>query len=137
VNPGDSGWTWLKRSRLGNSIRERVAMHVLMECGRTPPWPVTAPKHVTFLGHVHTLFDDDRFPLAVAPYRDGVMDCGLFSPQRLVKKLGSKHFGEVARGRGDAPVHGHVYKYAQAVSRGKNAKRGVEITIRLRDVEGG
>src|SRR5262245_59027597 len=129
VNPGGPGWTWLKRARLARPIRERDSQHLLLACGRTPPWPVHTPKRVTFRGYVRNRFDDDRFPYAVAPYRDGLMDCGMFSTPATVKR--GKRAGLVARGTGDGPAKGHRFVYEQVVSRGKQAKVGVEIVVEL------
>lgn len=110
-----TGWHWLKRARYVRSIHDRVAQHVLFAVpGRRIPWPAEAPKVVTFTAHVGRAFDDDNLAHAFKHHRDALRKAGLINDDRRSA--------------------GHTFRYEQEVSRGRGARRGVEITVALAEL---
>lgn len=69
----------------------------------------TLPKRVTFRVYVHNLYDDDNLRTALKPTRDALKDMSIIDDDR--------------------PSSGHEFIYLQEMSRGKDARRGVEITV--------
>ena len=105
-----TGWHWLKRARYVRQIHERVAQHVLEAVpGRQAPWPPEMPKTITFTAHVGRAFDDDNLAHAFKHHRDGLRKAGLIHDDRWTS--------------------GHTFRYEQVISKGDDAKRGVEIRI--------
>ena len=105
-----TSWHWLKHARYVRGIHERVAQHVLVAVpGRVLPWPAEKPKIITFTAHVGRPFDDDNLPPVFKHHRDGLRKCGLIHDDRWTS--------------------GHTFRYEQVVSRGEDARRGVEIRI--------
>jgi hypothetical protein len=99
---------WTKRSRWAKTRREKAQMHMLVAFGRGPRSPHT-PKHITFRAFTYNAFDGDGLQAAIKPYRDALKDMRIIDDDR--------------------DSAGHRFVYEQEISRGKDAKRGVEISV--------
>jgi hypothetical protein len=112
-NPLNGSWGHpLKHARTNREWRERTQSHLLaaLRLPRTRmQMDPAAPKRITITAHVGAEWDDDGIPAAVKPCRDALKD------MRIIND--------------DKPSAGHVFAYAQIVSRGKGCSRGVKITV--------
>lgn len=118
ANPQASGARghWSKHATIARRQREKAQTYLLLETRRRgQPWShkPEKPKTITFTAYVHNAYDDDNIRAALKPTRDALKDMLVIDDDR--------------------PSAGHHFIYDQVVSRGKNAKRGVEIRIALEE----
>jgi len=109
VNPlNGSHGHWSKRARSARTQREKAQMYLLQALGTERPNPHTL-KRITFTAYTYNAFDGDGLQASLKNIRDALKD------MRIVDD--------------DRASLGHQFVYEQQISRGKNAKRGVQITV--------
>lgn len=113
VNPlNGSHGHWSKHRRWAQSWRERTAMALYANRGRSPlPWPAATPKRVTFTALVGARWDDDNLRAALKPVRDALRDVGLIQD--------------------DGPTTGHRFVYEQERVKFVKANGGVAVSVTL------
>lgn len=113
TNPlNDSSWGLWKHRRQVKTAREKAGMCLLMALqGKALRVPADAPKRITFHRYGHNLFDGDGYQAAMKPYRDALKDAQVINDDR--------------------DSAGHAFVYEQEISRGKRARRGVQITVTI------
>lgn len=108
---------WTKHRRWAKDWRERAQTALLegrswfLTVGQTVG-PAEVPKAITFIAYVAREFDDDNIRAACKPCRDALKD------MRVIDD--------------DKPSAGHVFEYQQVVNGKRDARRGIEIRVRLR-----
>jgi hypothetical protein len=104
---------WAKHATWARRRKQAAEMCILHALGsRSTPWPARVPKRITFTAAVYNEFDTDGLAAALKPTRDALKSMQLIDDDR--------------------PSSGHVFTYAQVVKRGKDAPRGVQITVEPR-----
>jgi len=111
TNPlNDSSWGLWKHRRQVKTLREKAGVLFLVALTRDAhTTPAETPKRIVFHRYGHNLFDGDGYQAACKPYRDALTDMGLIQDDR--------------------DSAGHTFVYEQEISRGRHARRGVQITV--------
>lgn len=110
-NPlNQASWGLWKHRRWAKDCRTRVANLLFGTLGiRRRDINPEVPKVVIFHRYGFNLFDDDGLRAALKPHRDALKDMGLVNDDRVTA--------------------GHTFEYKQEISRGKNRRVGVQITV--------
>jgi len=110
VNPlNGSHGHWSQRARSAKTQREKAQMYILAALNGAPrPNPHTL-KRITFTAYTYNAFDGDGLQASLKNIRDALKDMQIVDDDRASL--------------------GHQFVYEQQISRGKHAKRGVQITV--------